>query len=669
MKLCLVCNFQFGDEQDLCPKDLSRLVPIGKDPLIGMVIQDRYRIESLVAKGSMGVIYKATQQSIGRDVAIKVMHGYLVSDEESMKRYHKEAKAASRLNHPNITTVYDFGVLASGQPYIVMDLLQGKALSDILQQRGQLTPNQTMMVMNQVCQALTEAHARGVVHRDIKPENIVIEELPDGRNIHIKVVDFGIATFAAEGEDTIGKITKTGTVCGSPFYMSPEQCDGGKVDKRSDLYSLGIVLFECLTGKVPFDSKDIYQVLTMQVKDPPPRLKKIRPDLQFSDEIELVVNKALAKEPDARYQTAQEFWAELANAGGIKVGRKPEPTSSIMRPSLQAPPPPGAVQSGGGAAGAGGNAASRQASGEHVLSYAEQIKLQALAAAGGTIPPGAGASAGAGVAGGAAGTGSGDKVSGAAPNPFSGMGIAGAAPGAGSNSSSGQSTSAQGATMAGAGAGPGIAGGTAGAAAGGQNSVASGGKAGGANLSGAAGANVRDTGDFGLDNEELRKKIHEASTKFQSAPQKQEASSMMKMINLVALPLLTALVTIALFSVMAIEMLKSARSNNTPQQSTSTSTNTGTATDTTQPALTAETLMAQDKLDEARALLEEKKNQGKLTESDQVTLDWTYVKLSRREAKAKRYKQAVALLETVSDTMKEDEEVQSALKRYKKLAK
>jgi hypothetical protein len=667
MKLCLVCNFQFGDEQDLCPKDLSRLVPIGKDPLIGMVIQDRYRIESLVAKGSMGVIYKATQQSIGRDVAIKVMHGYLVSDEESMKRYHKEAKAASRLNHPNITTVYDFGVLASGQPYIVMDLLQGKALSDILQQRGQLTPNQTMMVMNQVCQALTEAHARGVVHRDIKPENIVIEELPDGRNIHIKVVDFGIATFAAEGEDTIGKITKTGTVCGSPFYMSPEQCDGGKVDKRSDLYSLGIVLFECLTGKVPFDSKDIYQVLTMQVKDPPPRLKKIRPDLQFSDEIELVVNKALAKEPDARYQTAQEFWAELANAGGIKVGRKPEPTSSIMRPSLQAPPPPGAVQSGGGAAGAGGNAASRQASGEHVLSYAEQIKLQALAAAGGTIPPGSGASAGPGVAGGAAGTASGDKVSGASPNPFSGMGIAGAAPGAGSNSSSGQITSAQGATMAGAGAG--IASGTAGAAAGGQNSVASGGKAGGANIPGAAGANVRDTGDFGLDNEELRKKIHEASTKFQSAPQKQEASSMMKMINLVALPLLTALVTIALFGVMAIEMLKSARSNNTPQQGTSTSTNTGTATDTTQPALTAETLMAQDKLDEARALLEEKKNQGKLTESDQVTLDWTYVKLSRREAKAKRYKQAVALLETVSDTMKEDEEVQSALKRYKKLAK
>ncbi len=321
MKLCLICNFQFGDEQELCPKDMSKLVPVGKDPLIGMLIQDRYRIESLVAKGSMGVVYRAMQEAIGRPVAIKVMHGYLVHDDESMKRYHKEAKAASRLNHPNITSVYDFGVLASGQPYIVMDLLVGKSLAEILQQRGQLTTGQTMMVFNQVCQALAEAHSRGVVHRDIKPENIVIEELPDGKNINVKVVDFGIATFSAETEDdTIGKITKTGTVCGSPFYMSPEQCDAGKVDARSDLYSLGIVLFECLTGKVPFESKDIYTVLTMQVKEPPPRLSKMRPELDFSNDLELFVAKTLSKEPSARFQSAQQFWEGLfaASTGGGK---------------------------------------------------------------------------------------------------------------------------------------------------------------------------------------------------------------------------------------------------------------------------------------------------------------------------------------------------------------
>ncbi len=322
MKLCLVCNFQFGDEQELCPKDLSKLVPVGKDPLIGMLIQDRYRIESLVAKGSMGVVYKAVQEAIGRVVAIKVMHGYLVNDEESMKRYHKEAKAASRLNHPNITSVYDFGVLASGQPYIVMDLLQGKALADILQERGQLTLGQTLMVFNQVCAALGEAHERGVVHRDIKPENIVIEEMPDGKSIHVKVVDFGIATFSAEGEDTIGKITKTGTVCGSPFYMSPEQCDAAKVDQRSDLYSLGIVLFECLTGKVPFESKDIYMVLSMQVKDPPPRLSKIRPDLEFTPEMEVFIAKALAKDPDIRYQNAQEFWEGLKGSATRRASKE-----------------------------------------------------------------------------------------------------------------------------------------------------------------------------------------------------------------------------------------------------------------------------------------------------------------------------------------------------------
>ena len=707
MKLCLVCNFQFGDEQDLCPKDLSRLVPIGKDPLIGMVIQDRYRIESLVAKGSMGVIYKATQQSIGRDVAIKVMHGYLVSDEESMKRYHKEAKAASRLNHPNITTVYDFGVLASGQPYIVMDLLQGKALSDILQQRGQLTPNQTMMVMNQVCQALSEAHARGVVHRDIKPENIVIEELPDGRNILVKVVDFGIATFAAEGEDTIGKITKTGTVCGSPFYMSPEQCDGGKVDKRSDLYSLGIVLFECLTGKVPFDSKDIYQVLTMQVKDPPPRLKKIRADLQFSDELELVVNKALAKEPDARYQSAQEFWAAVAQAGGLKTGRKPEPTSSIMRPNLQVPPPgagatgPGAA---GGAGGAGANSAAAQKSGEHVLSYAEQIKLQALAAAGGTMPgsgpdPGTGMGMGLPLSGGSGGTGamggamsgstsgggipnaggapgtagtaggpggiagsSGvgmDKSTGGNPNPFAGMGIAGGAssPGSGAAGSNSGAPAGQGSASPSGGRG----------SLGGNSSAGNSGTNPGGRGSG-QGASVTDTGDFGMDNEELRKKIHEASTKFKSAPQKQEASSMMKMINLVALPLLTGLVTITLFAVMAIEMLKHSRASNERQEQQQHQSTTN-QPDPSQQALTPEALMAQDRLDEARTILEERKNQGKLSEGDQVTLDWVYIKLSRHEAKAKRYKQAVAFLEGVSDAMKDDEEVQSSLKKYKKLAK
>lgn len=309
MKLCLVCNFQFEDEQELCPKDYSKLVPLGKDQLIGKLIQDRYRVESMLAKGSMGVVYKAMQELIGREVAIKVLHGYLVSDEESIKRFHKEAKAASRLNHPNITTLYDYGVLSSGQPYIVMDLLRGSSLAEILKQRDYLPLEEALGIFKQVCDAMTEAHKRGVVHRDIKPENIMLEYTDKG--VMVKVVDFGIAKFIQEQDDTIGKITKTGTVCGSPTYMSPEQCDDNQVDQRSDIYSLAVVVYETITGKVPFSGTDIYNVMTMHVKDPPPRLKAVRPDLDYPAHLEAVLDKALAKDPGDRFQTANELFEGL----------------------------------------------------------------------------------------------------------------------------------------------------------------------------------------------------------------------------------------------------------------------------------------------------------------------------------------------------------------------
>jgi len=319
MKLCLLCNFQFEDEQELCPKDFSKLVPLGKDQLIGKLIQDRYRVESMLAKGSMGVVYKAMQELIGREVAIKVLHGYLVSDEESIKRFHKEAKAASRLNHPSITTLYDYGVLSSGQPYIVMDLLRGSSLAEVLKKRDYLPLDEALPIFQQVCEAMTEAHKRGVVHRDIKPENIMIEYTE--RGVAVKVVDFGIAKFIQEQDDTIGKITKTGTVCGSPTYMSPEQCDDNQVDHRSDIYSLGVVIYETITGKVPFSGADIYNVMTMHVKDPPPRLKTARPDLDFAPHIEEALDKALAKDAINRFDSAQEFYDALKNIVTTGTGK------------------------------------------------------------------------------------------------------------------------------------------------------------------------------------------------------------------------------------------------------------------------------------------------------------------------------------------------------------
>lgn len=532
MKLCLVCNFQYGDEQDLCPKDLSKLVPVGKDPLIGMQIQDKYRIESLVAKGSMGSVYKAHQDSIGREVAVKVMHGFLVNDEESMKRYHKEAKAASRLNHPNITAVYDFGVLASGQPYIVMDLITGKALADILQQRGQLTVNQTLMVMHQVCQALAEAHGRGIVHRDIKPENIVIDEMGSGKGIHVKVVDFGIATFAAEGEDTIGKITKTGTVCGSPFYMSPEQCDGGKVDRRSDLYSLGIVLFEALTGKVPFESKDIYQVLAMQVKDPPPRLHKMRPDLEFTPELERVVAKSLAKEPSARFQSAEEFWQSLRAAATRSGGRAPTTQELVSGQNI----------------------------GPIVGSYSEES----------------------------------------------------------------------------------------------------------------------------VDPEVLRRKIQEANGLLQERAEraqaeleerkrkrKQTVSTADRIVSVAQVlvpPLLTVLISGALFWVIAHQSIIQGLLAQKPAVESSNQTDKQSDTDAEAKAA-VQNLISLGKLEEAKSLLESRRSLGRFDGQDRSNLDEVIVKMAKKEAKSKHYKQALAYLDQVSTEGRADSDIKGLAKKWKRLAK
>lgn len=537
MKLCLVCNFQFSDDQDLCPKDLSKLVPVGKDPLIGMLIQDRYRIESLIAKGSMGVIYRATQESIGRAVAIKVMHGYLVNDIESRKRFQKEAKAASRLNHPNITTVYDFGVLASGQPYIVMDLLSGKALADILLQRGQLNMGQTLMVFKQVCQALGEAHAHGVVHRDIKPENIVIDELPDGKSINVKVVDFGIATFAAGEDETIGKITKTGTVCGSPFYMSPEQCDGGKVDQRSDLYSLGIVLFECLTGKVPFESKDIYLCLAMQVKDTPPRLSKVRPDLEFSLEIEMLVAKALSKVPEARFQTAREFWQALAATAGAKADARSQST--------------------------------------------EELSNQFIFSTGNSSRP------------------------------------------------------------------------------------------------------AEET----IDPELLRRKVQEATGYLQEKAERAQAERqsrrlkkvqtvttvdrVISVVQIVRPFLLTLFITIALFWVIAnqtiIHTFISKNIGNRPGSVLRPPLNA--KPDNALEKTKVATLIDEDKLEEAKAILDSRKKDGSLKEDDQDDMDRLCVKLARKEAKARHFKQAIVYLDQVSAETRDKDEVKALFKKYRKLVK
>ncbi|MBZ0186214.1 MAG: serine/threonine protein kinase, partial [Candidatus Obscuribacterales bacterium] len=307
------------------------MVTVGDDPLLGMVVEGRYKIQSVIGQGSAGTVYKAVQELIGREVAIKVLHDYLVSDDEFIKRFRQEAKASSRLSHPNIITIYDFGVIPQGnRPYIAMDLLVGTPLSDLLAQEERLTIEESIPIFVQVCSALGEAHRQGVVHRDVKPENIVLVER-SGQKLFPIVVDFGIARIVEESD--AAKITRTGTVCGSPTYMSPEQCTSSKVDNRSDIYSLAVVIYECLTGDVPFHSEELVRVMAMHLSDPPTPLNQVRPGLRFPEALEEVVYRALAKSPDQRYQTMDEF------AEALEESAK-EPVKPAAKASSSQPPPP-----------------------------------------------------------------------------------------------------------------------------------------------------------------------------------------------------------------------------------------------------------------------------------------------------------------------------------------
>lgn len=310
MKLCLSCHLEFSDEMDVCPKDNVQLVALGDDPLIGTTLQDRYKIDSVIGRGAMGAVYKATQEIIGREVALKVLHTHLVDDTDALKRFHQQAKAASRLNHPHIITLYDCGVMSGGQPYIVMDLLKGTTLARVLEEREYLPLEEAIPLIKQICEALGDAHKHGVVHRDVKPDNIVLEDQNDSR-LSVKVVDFGIAKIIQGGDETLVRITRTGMVCGSPAYMSPEQFRGEEVDARSDIYSTAVLIFEILTGRLPFQAKDLVGLMSLHVSDKPPSMKRVRPDLDFPQELERALEHAMCKEIENRPASMDDFWQEL----------------------------------------------------------------------------------------------------------------------------------------------------------------------------------------------------------------------------------------------------------------------------------------------------------------------------------------------------------------------
>lgn len=282
------------------------LINQGSNSLLGSTITAKYRIETKIGAGGMGAVYRARRLLIGDDVAIKILHSEQ-GDPRAAERFRREAQAAARLKHPNAVTIHDFGVTEGGLQYLVMELVEGESLGRIIKQQGPLTPSATADIIRQVCEALDEAHSHNIIHRDIKPDNIIVKVHTNG--LRVKVLDFGIAKLR---DDAAGNLTQTGSILGTPHYMSPEQCLGEELDSRSDIYSLGVVVYEMLTGVVPFRSPSSGAVIVQHVNQPPPSLRAINAGISI--QVESVVLHALEKNRQARPQTPSAFGQELTDA-------------------------------------------------------------------------------------------------------------------------------------------------------------------------------------------------------------------------------------------------------------------------------------------------------------------------------------------------------------------
>ncbi|MEO6724562.1 MAG: protein kinase [Blastocatellia bacterium] len=346
MMLCPNCQLQNPDTAHFChrcgqslaqlPAAQSGAQPASSGSLVGRVIDGKYRIEALLAEGGIGSIYRARRLAIGDEVAVKTLQPDWASDAEMLERFRREAQTAARLKHPNVVTIHDFGRTADGQVYLVMELVEGRNLRELMRGREPLAADFVVEVLEQISAALDEAHRHGIVHRDLKPENIVLAE--SATDWRVKVLDFGIAHWRnlAAGVSTL---TQSGAVLGTPRYMSPEQCLGHEVDGRSDVYTLGIMLFEMLTGTPPFNSSTFDALIAQHMHQKPPSLRMLNPNI--SPAIEQVVLQALSKQRDERQSTAgalaRQLTAALESSAPLPVPLPPTPSPMATASRTRSP--------------------------------------------------------------------------------------------------------------------------------------------------------------------------------------------------------------------------------------------------------------------------------------------------------------------------------------------
>jgi serine/threonine protein kinase len=292
---------------------------------VGQEIGGRYQVISRIGGGGMGLVYRVNQIFLKKEFALKTIAKSQFT-ESAVRRFQQEARTTFSLDHPSIISVYDFGVLGDSTPFLVMELLQGETLGDCLKRSGSLTVEQAIPVFVQICFGLAYAHEAGIVHRDIKPNNIMLlNGLPLGAEGSVKILDFGIAKLTSHEGGEIQALTRTGEVFGSPLYMSPEQCTGIKVDHRADVYSLGCVFFEALTGSPPFIGENALSTMLKHQSEQPPTLREVSMGSKFPQALEDIVATMLDKSPDRRYQNL----GVLAHDLGALLRGEPAPSQSV----------------------------------------------------------------------------------------------------------------------------------------------------------------------------------------------------------------------------------------------------------------------------------------------------------------------------------------------------
>ena len=298
------------------------------DSLIGMVIDQRFKIVSRLGSGGMSQVYKAEHLIMQKDLAVKVLHPEESAKANSMERFQQEARAISALDHASIVRVYAFGCSDAGKLYLAMDYLEGPSLAELISREGALDWQRVARLCMQMAEGLDHAHRRGVIHRDLKPSNVIVLQDASG-NETVKIVDFGIARLTEQSGKEARQLTLAGNTCGSPPYMSPEQCRGDLVDQRSDIYSFGCMIYEMLSGRRPFYAATNMELMHKHIKQSPKYFKLLSADLVIPHSLEAIVRKCLEKDPANRYQRMQDLHDDLAVVGTASKSEE------LLKKSLQ----------------------------------------------------------------------------------------------------------------------------------------------------------------------------------------------------------------------------------------------------------------------------------------------------------------------------------------------